>query len=69
MGGDNMNMFKFKVKIIFAHSDGIGLYDVGDVYEHKTDDGNYLAMRRLKDGEYGYIPMELIKSYEILERA
>ena len=46
----------------------IGVYEVGDVYEHTDDKGiTYLAMMRLKDGKYGYIPMDVFKSYKILE--
>ena len=54
-----------------TYKDGrIGIYRVGDVYEHTDLNGvTYLAMMRLKDGKYGFIPMDVLKSYRILEGA
>ena len=56
-----------RVEIIYP--DGrMGVYEVGDVFEHTDITGTtYLAMMRLKDFKYGYIPMHIIKSYRILE--
>ena len=52
-----------------TYKDGrMGVYEVGDVYEHTDVTGTaYLAMLRLEDGQYGFIPMDVFKSYRILE--
>lgn len=52
-----------------TYKDGrMGFYEVRDAYEHIDITGiTYLAMMRLKDNKYGYIPMDILKGYKILE--
>lgn len=55
-----------KVEIIYPN-DKVKVYEVMDVFEHTDTSGHYLVMQRLKDGGLGFIPMELISSYKVLE--
>ena len=56
------------IEVEITYLDGrVGVYEVADVFEHVTSSECYLAMMRLKDLKYGYIPMHIIKSYRILE--
>ena len=56
------------VEIEFLDGD-IHVYQVSNVFEYTDKDGvTYLAMQRLSDGDYGYIPLEVFSSYRIIEK-
>ena len=62
-------MDKIKVEITFKESKDISIYEVRFVYVQKDEINNieYLVMSRLSDGGLGFIPMDIIESYKILE--
>lgn len=59
-------MYIMKVKLTFP-DESEKIYDVGAAFEIRTESETFLAMRRLSDGDFGFIPIETIKSWEIVE--
>lgn len=58
------------IKVEITYPDGDKkIYEVISVFEHTDDSGEYLVMGRKSDGDLGYIPKEIIKSWRILEGA
>lgn len=57
----------WKVELDYKEG-GVSIYEVGDVIlvTDENTEIEYLAMARLKDGEYRYIPLEILQNYKIL---
>jgi hypothetical protein len=59
-------MYIIRVEITFL-DDHAKVYEVSAAFEISDESETYLAMRRLKDGGFGFIPIDRIKSWKILD--